>query len=395
MYDFILLENYHLAINHLKDIVIIAKILRKAGYSVAIVRIYPDQCYEICEGIDYIDLDVHATIPCDNYAIHPKSKINSFFSMLRFLWQQHRYIEKALKLIEGKARNYYYGSYHLLMPISLLNKTTPHCYYFTWGLRSSRISSFKETFKSNPLLALRMIILRTIYQNKGNLKFFVSDSFIKKEFLSLGFADDKLIIRPERMLDTMPDCAYDELSASFSLLTIGSLRAAKRIEMNILEIKEVDGSWEYVIAGKARDNKYAKIIEEYIDNDIRCKRIDRRLNELEYNMLIKRTHFVLLNDCKQSSIITNGTLVEALMHFRPVIVPNYLPYSYFISEYKVGVMFDPSIKGSLKMAVEKARELGCDSFKSNIQNFLCTILVDNVSRQFSLELKNKCERIYW
>lgn len=60
------------------------------------------------------------------------------------------------------------------------------------------------------------------------------------------------------MLDTMPDCAYDELSASFSLLTIGSLRAAKRIEMNILEIKEVDGSWEYVIAGKARDNKYAK-----------------------------------------------------------------------------------------------------------------------------------------
>lgn len=68
------------------------------------------------------------------------------------------------------------------MPISLLNKTTPHCYYFTWGLRSSRISSFKETFKSNPLLALRMIILRTIYQNKGNLKFFVSDSFIKKNF---------------------------------------------------------------------------------------------------------------------------------------------------------------------------------------------------------------------
>lgn len=389
MYDFILFENYHLAVNHLKDVVIIARLLKKCGYSVAIAKIYPDQNYELCEGIDYIELDISASLPRDEYSLFPKSKIHSFLSMLRFLYQQHFYMKEVLSQIVGKAKNYYYGSYHLLMPIVLLKDTNQACNYFTWGLRSSRLSAVKEAIFPNPILALRMIILRSYYLKKNNLKFFVSDNFIKKEFLTLGISEKQLIIRPERMLHEIPGDNYDKLTNKFSLLTIGSLRQDKRIEVSVQEIKELSGDWEYVIAGKANDKKYSQLIEKQINSDPRIKRIDKRLDEFEYNLLIQNAHFVLLNDCQQISAVTNGTLMEALMNFRPIIAPNYLPYSYYIDNFNIGFSFDPSIEGSLKQTIEKARNIGCIYFEDNIRNFLRLITTESILGQFSLDLK-KC-----
>lgn len=105
---------------------------------------------------------------------------------------------------------------------------------------------------------------------------------------------------------------------------------------------------------------------------------------LQYNDFLNnfaKSHFLILADKQVKGTVTNGTMNESLINYRPVIVPNYSPYKELISEYKVGILYDPKVENSLTNAMQKAKQIGCESFIPYIDNYLHTISFDKVSRE--------------
>lgn len=56
IYDFVLFENFNQAINHYKDICIIARLLQSSGYSVAIADVFAEAEYCKVEGVPHISV---------------------------------------------------------------------------------------------------------------------------------------------------------------------------------------------------------------------------------------------------------------------------------------------------------------------------------------------------
>jgi len=388
-YDFILFENYTDAIHHYKDILIIAKMLKHAGYSVAIINYCEESLYCNNDELTFLDFKNKYKRPNTEWNKQPRNKIHSLFSLLRFLYQQHKYASYFLKQNKGLAKNFYLGSYHLSMSSVFFTKSLANCNYYLWGLRSSRITNIKRKFLRNPIIGLKALQLRKLFKSKNNFNFFVSDNFIKQEFIDLGISKNKLVLRPERIIENQLSGNIQLLSEDFSLLTIGLMREDKRVELTIESIKQLNDNFNDVyltIAGRGNE-KYEKIIEKYIDNNKNIVRIDKFLDNDEFNSLIERSHFVVLCDKRQSSLITNGTMLESFILNRPIIAPNYLPYSYYINEYKIGLLFDPDDIESLKSQIIKAKQLGTKSFLPNLKEFQKTLLMDISTNKFVEDLK--------
>lgn len=377
-YDFLLFENYHQAKNHKFDLMLIAKLLQHAGLKVAVLDIYHEDNEEEKEGIPVVHLKYNHAIPDDTWQLHPKNKFLSMLSTFRFLFQQQLYMKHVWKDVEPLADRFYCGSYHLMMPMTFF-KSKKICYY--WGLRSSRMTNFWEHFRENGITGLRMLSLRKKFLVNPSQKLFVSNQIIKKEFEQLGVIDDRLVIREERVTTGKEMPCYDQLSHKFSLLTLGMLRPDKRIDYTVKEFLSLNESenWEYVLAGKGYD-KYEPIIERAITGHKNIKRYNEYLEYNKFYELIRKSHFVILADKQQESSVTNGTMMEALINYRPIIAPNYNPYKYYIEKYGVGLMFDPDKKGALSMTIKKANEIGIKTFEENIRNFLKTIEFENVSK---------------
>lgn len=385
-YDLLLFENYHQAKNHKFDLLLIAKLLKHAGLKVAILDIYHEDKMDEEEHIPVVHLKYNHPIPDDTWQLHPKNKFLSMLCTFRFLIQQRAYMKHVWNEIEPLADEFYCGSYHLLMPMTFFKNKKP-CYY--WGLRSSRFTDFWMHFKHNPILALRMLRMRHTFMKNPSQKLFVSNEIIKKEFEDLGIDNSRLVLREERCTNGTEQFRYEKLSANFSFLTIGMLRSEKRVTYTVREfISASKGkSWAYTLAGRSQ-GKYEETIRKAINGYENINRINEYMSYDRFYELIRAAHFVVLADEKQASSVTNGTMMEALINYRPIIAPNYNPYKYYIEKFGLGIMFNPNKSGDLERAMKEAERLGTRHFEGNIQKYLSTIEFGNVSRKLYSQIHN-------
>lgn len=366
-YDFILFENYHQATHHIYDMYLIAQMLKNNGLKVAILDIYNELPKANNKGITILQLPIKRTMPNDKWCKNPKGKIYNLLCLIRFLWQQHFYMKEVLKKIDPLAERFYCGSYHLSMS-SVFFHSHKSCYY--WGLRSSRMTHFITHFKANPILGIRMLMLRHIFMKNPTQSLFISNEIIKKEFKELGVPVNRLIIREERCVMEKGQPEYEKLSSRCSFLTIGLLRPDKRIEYSINEFSKCHrNDWLFMIAGRSQGN-YEDIITKSLTGKDNILRINKFLEYDDFNMLFLQSHFLVLADKHQPSSVTNGTMMEALINYRPIIAPNYNPYYYYIKKYGIGIAYNPNESGSLALAMKQAEEKGCKYFKNKIERFL-------------------------
>jgi glycosyltransferase involved in cell wall biosynthesis len=198
-----------------------------------------------------------------------------------------------------------------------------------------------------------------------------------------------LVVRQERTIEKLSDSNISKLSSIFSLLTIGLIRKDKKLEFSINAVKSLpDESLIFTIAGRSIEHKYEEEISKLIPSyNTTISRRNYFLSTDEFTHLIEESHFLVLCDKKQLSTVTNGTMMEALLLNRPIIAPNYLPYSYYINTYNIGILFDPEDISSLSNAIKEAKKVGMEYFTPYIKEFQKTILFEKAAEQFCNDLE--------
>ncbi len=382
VYDFILFENCHQATNHHKDVGLIASMLKDCGYTVAVADVYQNISKVYIEGIPCITIQHKAS-----FLDYPKSGLMSKWPFVKIVGviNRHReaqHLKSVMKELEGKYKQLYCGSHYVKMPIGWLRKIPDNTSAFFWGLRSVRLVQYKNN--AFDFGGISSYFLRRYFDHHTNLKFFVSDQLIREEFLNLGISPERLVIRPERFIEDYSSGKKDG-NGNFVLLSIGSLRPQKRIELILESLAKLDeNEIQYVIAG-ASTQSYERVIEAgiKITHNGMVKRLNRRLTENEFNNLINKADFLVLCDRPQASNVTNGTMNEALLAGVPIIAPDYDPYKFFIEHYKVGILFNPDEAGSLENAIAKAKQLGRNAFTESIREYQSLYLKKNVVKAFA------------
>lgn len=386
IYDFILFENYFLAKNHYKDVCIIAKMMKACGYSVAIADILEEGTECIVEDIPHITFRYKCT---SQY--YGKDK-PAFLRVPLNLWNQYkyeRYLVRVMRELKGHFRNLYAGSYWTGMSLSWIKEIPMECNCFFWGLRSSRLGMASH----QGIHTANAIQLNSYFKEHSNLKFFVSDNLIKNEFLQLGFDERRLVIRPERYICKLTEAKAKPYNKPFIILSIGSLRREKQLEIAIDAFNKIENdNLKYIIAGKNADERYEAELAELYKKNIRIERRNYRLSEEEYSELIDICDCLLLSDMQQQSIITNGTMNEVLLRGKPIIAPNYNPYTYYIEKYNIGKLFDPLDNNSIVNSVLHVMNVGIQYYTNNIKEYQKTFLFKTIVENFSKELTDKTSK---
>lgn len=376
-YDFLLFENFYRAVNHNKDVDIIAGFLTELGYEVAIVDVCPLNQYHFMEGIPVLHT-THQFRPLKGRSKLLPERLCNIFDDYRWNWHLH----KVMKEMKGRYKHLYVGSYYTKMIPIWFRDIPKTSSVFFWGLRSFWLQEYKY---SHSLRSVNSYFLYRMVKINKNLKFFVSDENIKKEFLDLGIEPGRLVLRYERFVKEMPPArTYNSVACKF--LSIGSLRRDKRIERIANALKNVSMPYQYVIAGKSAGN-YEAEIEKAIAGNSSITRMNKRLSEEEFNDLMDTSSYLVLCDVRPPSCVTNGTMNEALLKGMPIIAPNYNPYKSAVEEYGVGLLFDPNEEGALQKALEKAIELGPSAFSKGIVKYQQTLLYETVLNAFNRDLK--------
>lgn len=363
MYDFILFEHTGLK-NHCKDLCIIGDLLRQNNYTVAIANVTIE--YECCKD-------------CNIPLINIKTNRDKYKSIDGFYSQ-------VVKELSKYAKNIYVGTLMTNHTMFWLINAPRNINIYMWGLRSYYLREFRMWPLHKSVIQSLWIWIYAKYNCR--LKLFVSDDIIKKEFLSLGWTDDRLVIRPERMIKKLPqDVAGCTNPKKF--LIIGSLRPGKRIDLWIEAFAKRGGSdLMLFIAGKAYSiNGYDISLSKSCEKHPSIIRIDKRLDDDEYFDLIKECDYLILCDEKQSSSITNGTMNEALLSGRPIIAPNYNPYRSIVDAYNVGLLYDINNQQSLIDTLEIAKNNPIANYNENLLKYQKTLLYDKVVSEFGKELK--------
>lgn len=376
--DFLLFENYHLASHHKIDLFLIARMLRSQGMTVGILNIYGEDYSDMTEDIKIpiIELPFSPYIPNDRWRTRPRNKIHSMFALIRFLWQQHWYMKRVVRVIEPMAHHFYFGSYHTAMSSQTFLIMKP-CYY--WGLRTERLRDVWSHCKKNFVDGLHLWWLKRRFMRNPYQRLFVSNSIIKAEHEKIGLSSNRMVIREERCIDTIESANYQALQDVTTFLVIGQLRKQKNIPFTIKAYQMADiNNSRLMLVGKS-DDKYEKEISDARGADPRVKRTNVFLSYEDFNRNISQSHFVLFADEQGRSCITNGTMMEALINHRPIICPDYNPYSYYIETYHVGILYTPHDVSSYAKAIQKAVMLGLEYFEPFIDKFLKNILFDKVS----------------
>lgn len=372
LYDFILFENYHQAQNHKIDLVLIARMLKSQGLKVAILNIYGEDNVKEIDGIEFINLPFKATPP----QYHNVKLIGK----IEFLIWQRRYFKRVIKYITPLAKKFYFGSYHVLMPTGFFKIKKP-CFY--WGLRSCRMTNFTRMLKSQDLInVLHAIKQRNLFMKNSYQCLFVSNEIIKKEFEDLGISTNRLVIREERCIEEATTQNTYKCSTHPSFLVIGQMRKQKNLPTTIEAFKLANIPYAKLYLIGRSQGKYEEEITAAINND---DRIERNNSFLEYDDFLNyytKSHFILFADDEGDSCITNGTFTEALIRHRPVISPDYNPYSHYINKYGVGILYKPGDTASYAKALQKATELGVEHFQENIEKFLETLDFKKVAKDF-------------
>lgn len=387
----LLFENFHAAYHHKFDVYLIARLLKSKGMKVAILDVYGEDKSEDYPEIEILKLPFKARVPDDKSWMD--NRVNVFkrlYNVVSFLSQQHQYMKEVCLFAQDKADSFYLGSYHLLMPSVFfhLNKT---CYY--WGLRSYRMTGFWQTFKSNPFLAFRMVRLKHDFLRNDFQKLFVSNEIIKKEFLEIGIPENRLVIREERCIEGEKTFNPENKDKEFSLLVIGGLRRQKHIEATVRAFKKASLDEGVLrIVGENHDDDYEKIIIDEINSSQQILRINKRLQYDEFNKYMGGAHFTVFADEKQKSSVTNGTMMESIINFTPIIAPDHEPYTFYIEKYGLGLKYKYGDEDSYAEAIKKAQQLGYGYFLDNIKQFQKIISFDTIANQLYSSLK-KCDKI--
>ena len=164
MYDFALYENITTAINHQKDLHMIARLLLDSGYSVCVLGYCKEQ--DLGDGIPFIHIPNPYKIP----EMESGPKYTILFRQWNFCINKKKYIRHFLNATKGIAHNYYCGSF-LNETDSKFFKQDPDANYFFWGLRSHYLSLNYDDFL-HPISALDKLQKILFIKNHSNIKFF-------------------------------------------------------------------------------------------------------------------------------------------------------------------------------------------------------------------------------
>jgi len=381
IYDFLLFENNRYAINHCKDVEIIARLLQAQDYSVAILNVGSEDTLCIDHSITHVSVSKKLHLLNERNRSGFLSHIFNIINM--FIW--HFHLRRSLIEVKDMYKQLYVGSYTNKMGLAWMSAINNNSNAFFWGLRSFWLSEYKR----NPYSfeGLNSYVLSKYFYRHKNLKFFVSNELIKKEFEIIGYGDDRTVVREERVANII-GVIHDHKGKIPMFLSIGTLRPDKRIETCIKEFNKLSKKYEvqYVIAGNSSSNYEATITREIFDTNAIIRK-NYRIPEDEYTRLFEDADFLLLCDVQQKSSVTNGTMNEALLNGIPIIAPNYDPYEYYVNKYGVGLLFDPNEEGDMARVMEQAVMLGKDYFNNNILNYQETLSFKSVSQKLKCDIE--------
>lgn len=393
MYDFILFETLFNSINHCKDLTIIARLLKDSGYSVAIADVFHESEYCKVEGITHISVSCSccaSLIPST-----ARTSVGRYAQNLSNRFWIDRYLCKVIEEIAPLTRYIYAGTLMVGMPFMWLNKIPSDKMVFFWGLRSYYLTYYKQRELKYETLSSK--ILAKYFFSHSNIRLFVSDEIIRREFLDLGFKKEQLVLRPERMIEDtyQPTCLTSQKKSDRrTILSIGTLRPRKRIDLCLKALSNVcSNNIRLIVAGRGySENGYNEKINELVKACNNAERIDKRLSDEEYNSLMESCDYLLLCDEKQLSSVTNGTMLEALLLGKPIIAPNYEPYKTTIEMYKVGMLYEINDQKSIVEVLTRAITTDPDEYKSGLEVFKSTMKYANVLQVFKKELKQSLQQ---
>lgn len=382
----LLFENMHMAYHHKKDVVIISKMLSSCGLNVAILDIYNDDKSDNVDGIPILHLDIEGNLPKE-----PKmSKMPgvSMLNFISFIISKYRLLRHVLIETSTITKSYYVGSYGTTITSVFLRSNKP-CFY--WGLRSYFVDTKHFVFR-NPFKAFIIWYHKTLFKKHNNY-FFVSNNIIRSEYETLGIPEERLILRDERLVEKQDGNGYyNLLSSDFKYLVIGQLRPDKRVELTINAYKKLCSIYrtptKRLLLVGVSSNEYEKKINTVINDNKSITRINRYLEDDFFYDCIKQANCLVFADKQMPHSITNGTFMEALINYRPVVVPNYPPYDYYIKKYNVGVMYDPKSEESFVNALYEIMKNGTKYYHNDISKFLKTIDFKTSSKKLTEDIKD-------
>lgn len=355
-YDFILFENAYNIENHYKDLSIMARLLKTAGYTVAIADVFKEDKLCSIDGIPHIQVPIGRARRYNELKLYRKKK-NIIQKQLQqilldiYLFRVTRYLSRFTK-------NIYMGSWMMGLPLFFLHFLDKNTNYYMWGLRSATMLYWHDSIWSKG--ALFSYIYARIAKKKNNLFIVVSNHIIKKEFIeNIGVPASRLIVRPERCVEKenkIVPLSKEELH----ILTIGTLRPFKHVEFALDALRILNNNKIfYTIAGRCKDdNGYEKMIEDKMIGVPNVTRINRFIPDEEYELLMKNCDVLLLCDGTQKSCASNGTMSEALLHGKPIIAPDFNPFKYEVENYNVGVLYEYQNVNSLTNVLNNMLEEG-------------------------------------
>lgn len=375
-YDFILFENYRNASHHKFDLIQTASFLKYSGMNVGILDIFREYSVPEIEGIKVIHHNVKLKIPIAKWT---NNKFINLFKKLKFIYQQHKFMKAIVKEITPLADQFYFGSYYELVSSVLVSIKKPS--YF-WGLRSARLKSptFKDILKE-PIAGIHKWYINRMFKVNPYQRLFVSNQIILDEHVALGIPSERIVIREERVVKEKTSSLLEKLTPNVSFLTIGLLRKEKNIDKTIRAFKNanIEGAQLFLVGRSA--NGYEAVLKKEAGTTKNIIRINAFLEYDDFFNYFTQSHFILFADSQGSCCITNGTMMEALIHHRPVICPNYNPYKYYIEKYHIGLLYEPGNLESYSYTLKQAVLMGAKSFQQPIDKFLETISFDIVSQE--------------
>lgn len=383
MYDFILFENIYSLENHYVDLGNLAYLLKKSGYRVALANVFKEEKLVKEKDIDIISLKYH--FPS---FIKKKAKHNGAVTFLyRFL--SSLYLIYVICALKKKSNNFYIGSLTLGTPITWLLFLSSSKTYFIWGLRCHMLELWK---KSHSLYGIYSKCLFFIVKRRNNLKLIVSHPIIKEEFISrLGINSDRIIYRPERFTRGESKLTYSSKKESFTLLTIGTLRRSKHVELILDALREInDPSIKYIIAGRCKnDQDYENMLQERSKGVPGIDRRNRFIPDEEYEQLMHECDYMVLCDQKEDSCATNGTMAEALLHGMPIIAPNHNPFKYEVEANGLGLLYEINSIANIKETLLKAKTVSREQYLDNLIKYS----IQNSDKEVVSQLKDQLNNV--
>lgn len=392
-YDFILFENAYQLENHYIDLELFALALKKAGYKVAIANVFKED--KLCKSseIPHLSFTYKPNKYFRELSTYRKKITSIRYSYNRFIC--NLYLIYVLFVLRNKSKKVYVGSLTIDTPLLWLLLMPFSSDVYIWGLRSYVLVKWKEKFLSR--YGISSFVLSKIIRHNKRIKLVVSNRIIQKEFQQIiKVPETRTLVRPERWLSN--EIALPPLSNSSKnkvvFLTIGTLRYNKHVELVYDAFRICKSSnYQYIVAGRCKDdNGYEQMLNERSKGLNNVMRINRFIPTDEYERLFEEADCIILCDEPEKSCGTNGTMMEALLKYKPVIAPRHEPFISEIEKTGVGVLYDLKSSESLAQCIDKIASVSYTSFRQNIEryldNFKETAVIQLIKKQIEYNENN-------